>query len=440
MKNRRFLIYLFAFIPLCIMLFFWLQTSGNGLMRNIGISFISLGRLMGLLAVYFTLIQFILRARIMPLERIFGYEWLNKIHKKNGYVVFIFLILHPILLIFGYSITGKIDLLSQFIQFITVFEHVWLAFIGWIIFMLVIFSSIYIVRNKLKYESWYLVHMATYIAVLLSFFHQLSVGTDFIANPGFSYYWYTLYILVFGVTIYTRFISVILRFNKYRFYIDKVVKETDDTISVYIKGENLQSFIFEPGQFLFVRFLSKEYGKESHPFSLSCIPSEKYLRLTVKNEGDFTARLPKIKPGTKVLIDGPHGAFTERFMTRNKIIYIAGGVGITPIRSLIESIGERKEQILFYSNKTTADVVFKNELDVLSQKNKFPIYYVISRDENFKGIKGRIDLKLIKQYVKNLNDYDFYICGPSVMAKSIIKDLKSVSISPSQIHFEEFAL
>lgn len=438
MKNRLITYVIFA-TPLIITLYFWLTTTGLDLTSSASI-LISLGRLMGLITAYFVLIQFVLRGRIMPLEKIFGYELLNKIHKKIGLYLTAFLISHPMLLTLGYSMQGKINPISQYIQFITIYENVWLAFIGYITFLLIIFSSIYIVRNKLRYEFWYIVHLAVYIAVLLSFFHQFSVGTDFLLNKWFSYYWYLMYFIVFAITIYTRFIVLILRFKKHRFYIDKVIKETDDTISLFIKGVDLKNFHFEPGQFLFVRFLSKELSMESHPFSFSSIPNAEYLRITIKKEGDFTEKLMRIKSGTKLLIDGPHGAFTERFMKKDKILFIAAGVGITPIRSIIESIGNSKQQILFYSNRTSSDIIFKKELDSLSQKYKFPIYYVISREGTYKGIKGRIDLNLIKQYVSNLMEFDIYICGPKAMAKNITHELKSSGVHPSQIHFEEFVL
>ena len=440
MKQSRILIYSLTASQLFIIIFFWLNTSGSDLMFFPGSTLIALGRLKGLLAVYFIFIQFVLRGRIMPLERIFGYETLNALHKKNGYVVFIFLLLHPLLITTGYSLSGKIDIFAQFIQLITIFENVWLAFIGWIMFMVIILSSIYIVRKRLKYELWYYVHFATYIAVILSWFHQLSVGTDFLVNRWFEYYWYVLYGGVFASVIYSRFIKILLLFHKHRFYVDKIEKETSDSVSVYIKGRSLSSFIFEPGQFLFARFFTKEFGMESHPFSFSSVPNADYFRLTVKNEGDFTAKLPLIKPGTKILIDGPHGAFTERFMEKDKIVYIAGGVGITPIRSLVEGINQRKEQILFYSNKTSNEIIFQKELTDLSRKHNFPIYNVISREESYAGIKGRINVELIRKYVNNLSDYDFYICGPVPMAKSIISELRSAGISSSQIHFEEFAL
>ncbi len=439
MKQVKYFIYLVFFLQVAIVLFFWFSTSGSELTFNLPSSLIALGRLSGLLLALSVLTQFILRGRMPPLEKILGYETLNFLHKKNGYVVFTFLILHPALLIIGYSISGKINLIDQFIQFIAVFESVWLAFAAWMIFITVICTSIYLVRRKIRYEVWYFIHFMTYLAIFLAWFHQLKVGTDFLLNPWFVYYWYFLYFVTFLSVIYFRFINILLIFNKHRFYVEKIEKETSDAVSVYIKGKNLERFSFTPGQFLFVRFLTKEFGRQLHPFSFSSIPNNKYIRITIKNEGDFTSRIHEIKQGTKVIIDGPHGNFTEKFMTKNKIIYIAGGVGITPIRPLLENV-KNKEQILFYSNKTLDDIIFQKELEELSKKNPFTIYNVISRDESYKGIKGRINLALISNYIKNVKDYDYYICGPVSMAKSIISELKSAGISSSQIHFEEFAL
>lgn len=440
MRSYKFYAYLFFLLQLSIILFFWFRTAGNELNHGSASILITLGRLAGLLAVLFILLQVILRARITPLERVFGYETLNYWHKKNGYLAFFFFLLHPVFITIGYAQASQKSYPAQFLLFIQTFEGVLLAFLGWLILITVIITSVYIVRIKMRYESWYFMHLATYIAILLAFFHQILTGSDLQANSWFRFYWLTLYTLVIGSLLYWRFYLMVYLYSKHRFYVKKVVKETGDTVSIYIKGNNIKDYKFEPGQFTFLRFLTKDLGLESHPFSFSTVPGNDYLRFTVKSAGDFTQKIKKIKPKTAVVIDQPHGAFTERFMIKTKVVFFAGGVGITPIRSLIEGINARKKTVLFYANKTSKDIIFKKELDQLSLKYKFPIYHIISREEGYKGIKGRINLELIKKYITNFQNYEIYLCGPISMAKSLSADLQSAGVPKKQIHFEEFAL
>src|SRR5262249_41744769 len=158
------------------------------------------------------------------------------------------------------------------------------------------------------------------------------------------------------------------------------------------------------GQFLSVRFLNKSMWWEAHPFSISGI-FDNSLRISPKNVGDFTSKLGSLKKGTKILIEGPFGSFTQNLSTTNKILFIAGGIGITPIRSLIESFGKsNKQMVLLYSNKTEREIVFKNELQNLAKKTNLKIIYVISEDEKFKGEKGRIDKEKLERLVKDIKE------------------------------------
>ena len=150
---------------------------------------------------------------------------------------------------------------------------------------------------------------------------------------------------------------------------DRVVRETDDVVSVYIRGRNLSCFRFAGGQFMILRFLAKGFWWQAHPFSLSCPPNGDYLRVSIKNSGDFTAKVPNLQPGTRVLIDGPHGIFTSRRSAKNKVLLIAGGIGITPLRSMANDLAVGgKNVVLLYGNRRHKDVVFQSEFDPLAAR------------------------------------------------------------------------
>ncbi|HEX6976776.1 MAG TPA: ferredoxin reductase family protein [Patescibacteria group bacterium] len=421
------LIYAFLALNLFIVLFFWWKNSGGGSV------YLALGRLSGLLAVLSILFQFLLMGRAAWLEKTFGLDKLSKYHHLNGYLSSVFILLHPILITIGYAQITKVNFTSQFLDLINNFEDVNKALIGAILFLSIIFISIYIVRNRIKYEAWYFVHIFVYLAVVFAWGHQLRVGEDFLGQPIFAYYWYLLYAFVFGNLLIFRILKPIYEFYTHEFYVDRVVKENEGVVSIYITGKDMESFHVNPGQFMKFNFLTPKFWYQSHPFSLSKVANGK-IRITPKNSGDFTSELPSLKPGTKVIIDGPYGTFTSKRIKKDKVLFIAGGIGITPIRSLIEELAGSKNIILLYSAKTENEIVFKKELGSLSNKYKFPIHYIVTQKV------GHLNKEKIEKLVKNVEDYEVMMCGPVPMMDAVTKDLIALGVPNSNIHFEKFSL
>lgn len=438
---RRFALYSLFVINLFIILGFWWSNSGSFFSQGTASSLIALGRLSGLAAVYFVLLQFLLIGRGVWIERVFGLDKLSRVHHLNAFLTISFILLHPILLTIGYSLDAKINFINQFIIFITSYNDVLWAFLAVLLFILIIFFSFYIIRNRLKYESWYFIHLFTYLAVFLAWGHQLKIGKDFESNNFFVYYWSGLYIFVLGNHFVFRFIRPWYFFNRHRFFVEKVAAETHDTISVYISGKKMEGFRPEPGQFCILRFFTKSLWWQAHPFSLSEVASGKNIRFTIKNVGDFTSEIPKLRRGTPVVIDGPYGTFTKKAALRRKILLIAGGIGITPIRSLLEQmVSEGRDIVLLYSNKSKDDIVFKKEIDALAKRYTFRVYNVLSREKHSDFLYGRIDDEMIKRFVKDVGEREIYICGPVPMMEAVKRDLIGLGVPKDAIHYEKFSL
>lgn len=438
---KKIILYALFFINLAIILAFWWVSSG--ILMRLGVSFalLALGRAAGLLAVYFILLQFVLRGRAVWIEEVFGLNNLSTAHRLNGYFSLLFITIHPTLLTIAYSLQGQTNIISQFLDFLINYQDVFWAFIAALLFIGIVFVSIYIIRKKLKYEVWYYIHLLTYLAVLLAFLHQLKVGTDFQGNKPFILYWYLLYGAVFANLLFFRFLRQIYLFAKYRFVVEKIIPETENATSVYIGGNSINKFKIQPGQFLIVRFLSKKFLWQVHPFSLSWVPKKNQLRLTIKHAGDFTSQVPAIKPQTPVLIDGPLGTFTADNAKKEAYLFIAGGVGITPIRSLIEELApKQKNIILLYSNRTANNIIFKKELDELAKTYGFPIHYFITQDRKHTMRQGRLGEEKIRELVPDFRERDIYLCGPTGMMEHVIMQLKKAGVSNDQLHYEKFAL
>ena len=436
---KKSLVYLlFAANLVVIFLFWW---PGNGPLFESADSrliMIALGRLGGLFAAFFVLCQLVLIGRVKWVEALFGLDRLSRAHHWNGFLILFFILTHPALLIAGYAGSQGIGLISQFLDFYRNYEHVALAVFALLVFLLVIGVSLAIVRLRLRYETWYFTHLLVYVAILLSFFHQLEVGTDFENNPAFVVYWYALYIFAVGNFALFRFLRPLYYFWKYRFRIDRVVRETDEAASIYMTGQGLETFQAEPGQFMILRFLCRGFWWQAHPFSISQKPDGKFLRVTIKNVGDFTSKIPQLAAGTKVLIDGPHGVFTEQAARQKKILLIAGGIGITPLRSLAEQMIEHGRDVaMLYGNRTSGEIALKKELDALSGLR---VQYIISDDSSWFGPKGRIDKEAIQTLVPDFKEREVYLCGPVPMMKSVRAALKRLGLAESMIHWEKFSL
>ena len=441
MKSKKIFWHTLLWFNWGIIFWFWFWGAKNLNFNNLADLTIIFGRLSGLAAAYMILLQFFFMGRTPFLERVFGLDKLAKIHKKNGKWGFYFLILHPILLTWGYSRLAQISLTDQFLDFFTHYPHVYLATIGLILFIIVIAASIKISRSRLRYEWWYFVHLTAYLAVFFSFWHQIRVGTDLLSSQIFYWYWIALYIFVFSNHIVFRFLRPIYNFFRHQFYVKDIVRETHQAVSVYIGGKNFYKFKIYPGQFMIFRFLAKIFWWQAHPFSLSILPDGKQLRITVKNLGDFTGQVPNLKIGTKVFIDGPYGVFTDLFSVSDKILLIAGGIGITPIRSLFEQMTKKgKDAILLYLNKTQKDIVFRDELQSIAEDYQGKVNHIISEEPDFSGEKGRLDQEKIKRLAPDYLSREVYLCGPIPMMDATLKILKELGIPSRQIHFEKFEL
>lgn len=395
---------------------------------------IAFGRLMGLALQLAILVQLILISRLPLIEKPFGFDKLNRAHRVLGYVLLGSLVLHPFLLTYGYALGSGIPLLEQQLQFLKEWPYVLLAVIGIDLFLLAGILSLPWIRRKLKYGAWHGTHLLMYVAVGLAFRHQFN-SEDL--SSGWAYrYWYALNFTVFGTLIAFRFLRPFILYARHRFAVERVVPETADVTSVHIGGRAMDRFGFEPGQYVHVSFLKKGL-REPHPFSLSKAPDGKTLRLSIKNSGDFTSRIRALAtPGTKLLLEGPFGRFTERAAATEKFLLIAGGIGITPIRSMLQRLAERgADAVLLYANRSPKDVVFGEELDAMGVRR----HDVFSQDAPDGAERGFVDEEKVRRLVPDFAERDIYVCGPPIMMDKLVAMFRALGVPKDRIHFEKFA-
>lgn len=399
--------------------------------------FLSIADILGLLATFFALTQFMLMGRIAWIERAFGLDRLASYHRFNGYMAITLIVIHPIFITLHHMVEDQTNIVSAYLSIFSEHAYTLWALIAEILFVAVVLSSMYIARKRLKFETWYYVHLMVYAAIILASLHQFANGTSLVSSDIARYYWLGLYIFVALNLLIWRFGLVIYNFLRFDFTVSRVVRETPTVTSIYIKAKNVERLHVKPGQFILVRMLTKKLWWQEHPFTVSWIPRGDELRISVRNVGDYTADLQTLKPGTKIAVSGPFGCFTSDVAVKRKRLFVAGGIGITPLRSLSEQASsDGTDAVLLYANKDSKDVPLKKEIDALGIKTAF-----IFSDETVKNAEhGLIDAERIKRLVPDFKARDIYLCGPPPMMSALIEQLTAAGITPEQLHYEVFQL
>lgn len=425
-----------------VILGFWWLSSGFEITRNASDFFNGIGRVTGLLGTYLVLWQLLFMARLPWLEHAFGLERMAVLHKWNGYLAVGLLLGHAVFQTLGYQLGDGKDVATQLADFVTSYQGLLAAIVALGLFVAVVVLSITVARRHLAYETWYFVHLYAYLAVALAFSHQLATGVDFAGNPPFVWYWCALYVVVGASLIFYRALGPLAIYSRHRFRVQRIEKEARGVFSVYITGRNLDQFPAEAGQFAIWRFMDRKRWWQAHPFSISAIPDGRRLRITVKNIGDFTSDIYAVKPGTPILVDGPFGKFIERPRLR-RVLLIAGGIGITPIRPLAEEMADDGFDVrVLYRAHSEGDVVFKKELDELSsRKNSVRVDYLLTLASGSRRTRDSwFSTASLAALVPDIIDRVIYVCGPLGMMAAVSSSLEALGIPTSQIRTEVFRL
>jgi predicted ferric reductase len=301
-------------------------------------------------------------------------------------------------------------------------------------------ASVRAVRTRASYETWYAIHLFTYLAIALGFLHQLFVGVDFTTDVVARMYWIGLYVVAFATLLVFRFGRPIAVSSRHRFRVANVVAEAPGVASLYLTGRELDQLPVRAGQWFRLRFLTADGWFRSHPFSISAAPNGKFLRFTVKELGDWTGRLNRIPIGTPVFVEGPYGAMTGAARTRARVLLLAGGIGITPLRALLEELpASRGNLMLLYRASGPEDVVFKREIDELASIRGATVHYLVGRRGSSEMPTDPLDPRALRKLVPDIGDRDIYICGPVGMMSRTLSSLRRLRVPEAQIHYERFS-
>lgn len=421
-----------------LVLAMWLRHGGPEQLSTTAGVLTAFGQLTALFGTYLALVQLVLMSRSPWLDQVFGMDGLAVAHRWLGFGTVWLLLGHGIFTTVGYALGDGSSVIDEFWTLITTYPYVLMALVSGGLFAAVAISSMRAARRKISYETWYGIHLYAYLAVALGFLHQLFVGADFIDDPAAVAYWVSLYVITIGLILVFRVGEPIWRSTRHQLRVSNVVTEAPGVISIYMAGRDIDRLAVRSGQYFVWRFLTRDGWWRAHPFSISSAPNGSWLRITIKELGDWSKALQGVRVGTRVFIEGPYGILTGARRTRPKVLLLAGGIGITPLRALLEALpAKHGDMSLIYRVGNARDIVFREELETLARARGATVHYLVGKRDGPAG--DQLDAASLERLVPDVRERDVYLCGPVPMMQHVERSLERLGLPPRQIHAERFA-
>jgi len=413
-----------------VLALWWHDTTS---VRGLGQWLTGAGRILGLLAGYGVVVLVALMARLPPVERGVGADRLARWHAMGGRYIVSIVVAHALLIIWGYAVTANTNVVGESGTLLTQYPDVLMATVAGFLLLGVGIVSMRAARRRMRYETWYYLHFYTYLAIALAFSHQFADGASFVNSLGARFWWSAMYLTVALLVVWYRIVVPWRAFVRHDFRVLGIRDEAPGVVSVYIGGTRLAELAAEPGQFFRWRFLTRSLWWSSHPYSLSAAPGRDMLRITVKDLGDHSRSLRYLRPGTRVWVEGPYGAFTSDRSGRG-LVLVAGGVGITPLRAMFASLPGR--MTLIYRARSWRDIVFRDELNAIARARGARVHYVVGSRAELGADPLTADV--LRSLVPGLHKHDVYVCGPSGMTATVVSAAQDAGVPRRRIHFESF--
>jgi predicted ferric reductase len=396
----------------------------------------TIGRVLGLHLGFALALQLLLISRLPFLDRRLGFDKLAGWHRWTGFTIFWLVVLHPTFVLLGYSQPGRIPILSE-IPALARQMPVLLGMIAAGLVGVIAVTSVRVARRRLPYEVWHAIHLLVYVVVGLGVVHQVYEGSAFKTNNFTQAYWWGLWAFAIGALLTGRLILPLIRNARHRLRVAAVIAESPDVVSVHVTGRDLHKLHARAGQFFLWRFPGHNPWWQVNPWSLSAAPDGHSLRLTAKGIGTTSAGLRDLPVGTRVFAEGPYGAFTATGRTRSDTLLIAGGIGVTTIRALLEDETLDGDIVILYRVRTSADAVLLGELRNLAHLRGARLQLLTGRtaEGNQPFNPGHL-----QALVPDITERDVYVCGPAAMTDAVLRSLRELRVPARQRHAEVFRL
>lgn len=382
-------------------------------------------------------LQFGLTSRFRWVTKPWGEDVIYHFHRRISFIALGLVLAHPLILF-----VIRPELLAL-LNFIAAPWRARLAAISTYSLLALIIMALWRVKLKLSYEVWHLTHIILAVAaVAAGILHMVAWGV-YLVDPVKKALWCALALFWLTLLPYVRIVKPLFMLRRpYR--VAQVKVERGDTTTLVMKPEGHQGFRFTPGQFGWLTLWGSPFQITGHPFSFSSSAeaSDGSVEMSIRKLGDFTAKVSRVAVGQRVYIDGPYGAFTIGNPADMHVL-IAGGVGITPMMSILRTLadrGDKRPVVLIYGSKDWESITFREELDALQARLDLKLVYVLTRPhEGWTGEVGYIDAGLFKRHLPPPFDmHEYFICGPHMMMDAIEQTLAQMHVPMSKYHTERY--
>lgn len=431
---------------LVVVLALWFASGGLGqLLAPAPSALTSVSRLAGLLASLLLLVQVVMMARVPVVERAFGQDRLTAAHRLIGSTSFSLTAGHVAAVLLGYLAADGAGAAARAWEVVLTWPGMLLAVAGAACLVLVAATSVRAARRRLRYESWHLLHLYAYLGAGLALPHQLWTGTSFTGSPLAAVFWWGVWGAALACVLVFRLGLPLHRTLRHRLRVAAVVPEGPGVVSLHLRGRRLEELPAAAGQFFLLRFLGRPGRTRAHPYSLSAVPSGQGLRFTVKAAGDGSADVAHLPVGTRVALEGPYGRLTADSRTRERVLLMAAGVGVTPLRALVEELGPADDAVLLHRTRSPEHAVLLHELDEVVARCGGRFLHLPGPRARGRGAtwlpeaaSHLPETTALLHLVPDVAERDVYVCGPPDWADAAIAAARGAGVRPEQLHVERF--
>ncbi|MDO8827279.1 ferredoxin reductase family protein [Methylophaga sp.] len=400
---------------------------------------VEMGSILGLLGLGMLATQLIISGRHRWFAGNVGQDNLLQFHRRTGIAAWLFILAHPVLLM-----TGD----QQFIAWLDPTAD-WLRASGVIALALavtaLIISSLWRKQLGLQYETWRTIHASLSLFVVAGGLGHALMGkhhTDGLLTQA-------LLIAVIAIPLLLLLETRLWRPYRLKQRPWRVVESDEiraDSTVLILVADGHTGMNFKPGQFAWLTLGDSPFSIQQHPFSMaSSATHPERLEFVIKEAGDFTDYLSRVKAGDKAFLEGPYGVFTLDPKAVRRAVFVGGGIGITPVLSMIRSrLAEENytPMWLIYANKSEDEIIMRDTLEVFTQKLSFTIVHVLSDpSDEWMGESGYVDGDLLDEYLpEDADDIDYFVCGPPPMMDLVEPELQKRGVNARRIYSERFDL
>ncbi|HNY66424.1 MAG TPA: ferric reductase-like transmembrane domain-containing protein [Deltaproteobacteria bacterium] len=387
-------------------------------------------------------LQAVLAARLRGLEMPFGLDIILRFHRNMGIFALALFLTHPVLLALA---GGGLSLLAG----TGVSWPIWLGRLTLLLLLVNVMLSAFQTRLGISFERWRAVHdVLGPLIILFAFVHSMAVGEDLGIKPLWIL-WLFLFAAAVVLFVFHRILRpLILKNEPYR--VTGVKQEVPGVWTVTLsplEGRRVNPYL--PGQFHFITFYrDRDLPTEEHHWTISSSPAQDHsVSSTIKALGDFTSTMGETRAGDRAAVHGAFGRFSHLLHpTENDLVFVAGGIGITPLMSMLrymQDTGDGRNVLLLYANRDEDGIVFRDELARITAggRPKLTVVHVLSTPgRGWTGETGYVDADMIRKYCSgDLAAKAFYLCGPPGMLEALTKYLKAMGVPGAKIRTEIFS-